>query len=167
MEFFFNILAMPFWSKFTNFHGFLAMVSLFLFGISFILYFQIEKAAFAISWLKNSLLILFFDLLLLDIAGLSIYAPYRAKGGPRSLLLGSEDTAWLHQIIFEHKEFLAFAPPILIITAFLVIKALGNNIKDKENMYLKRAVFVLIISALLIVLTVAAEAVLVAKAAPL
>lgn len=167
MEFLSHILGIPFWSKLANFHGFLAMASLFLFGVSFILYFQIEKVLFAASWLKTSLIILFLDLLLLDIAGVSIYVPYRAAGGPRSILLGSADTSWLHQVIFEHKEFLAFAPPILIFTAFSVVKILGKDLGDRENMWLKRVVLGSIILALLIVLTVAAEAVLVVKAAPL
>lgn len=166
MEFLIQILAIPFWSKVANFHGFLAMISLFLFGISFILYFLIKNNTL-ISWLKNSLFLLFLDLIFLDIAGLSVYVPYRATGGPRSLLLSSPETAWLHQIVFEHKEFLAFAPPILIFTAFAVVRALGKDLGDKENVWLRRAVLGSIIMALLIVLTVAWEAVLVVKVAPI
>jgi len=168
MEFFFNILAIPFWSKLANFHGFLAMASLFLFGGCFVLYFLTNKAVIAVSWLKNSLLVLFVNLVLLDMAGLTIYAPYRASGGPRSFLLGTEETAWLHQIVFEHKEFLAFAPPILIFVAFSIVKALGSDFGNKQKyLWLRRSVISSIILALIFVLTVAGEAVLVVKVAPL
>lgn len=168
MEFFFNILAMPFWSKLANFHGLLAMVSLFLFGICFILYFLTDKTTIALRILKNSLFVLFLNLVLLDIIGLSIYMPYRADGGPRSLLLGSQETAWLHKIVFEHKEFLAFAPPILIFSAFAITKILGSDIVDKEKyLWLKRSVISAIILALIFVLTVAGEAVLVTKVVPI
>lgn len=168
MEFFLNLASMPFWSKLANFHGLLAMVSLFLFGVCFILYFLVDKTNTAISWLKNSLLVLFINLVMLDIAGLTIYVPYRATGGPKFLLIGSETTAWLHNIVFEHKEFLAFAPPILIFTAFSIVKTLGLDFGNKKQYpWLRKSVITAIILALVLVLTVAGEAVLVTKVAPL
>lgn len=168
MEFFVNLIALPFWSKLADLHGFLAMASLFLFGICFILYFLTDKLVTANSWIKISLFVLFLNLILLDIAGLTVYVPYRATGGPRSLLLSGEETAWLHKIVFEHKEFLAFAPPILIFAAFSIVKALGGDFGNKEKyLWLRRSVISSIILALIFVLTVAGEAVLVVKVAPL
>lgn len=168
MEFFSNVLAIPFWSKLADLHGLLAMASLFLSGISFAFYFLSDKTATARFWLRNTLFVLFVNLVLLDIAGLSIYIPYRAAGGPKSLLLGSEETAWLHKIVFEHKEFLAFAPPILIFTAFFIVKALGSDFGNKEKYArLRQTVISSMILALVFILTVAGEAVLVVKVAPL
>lgn len=167
MEVFIKLASLSFWTKFADFHGFLALASIFLFGICFILYFTSVKTNFTIKWLRTTLLCLFIDLVLLDIAGLLIYMPYRAPGGSRSLLLSSEQTSWLHQIIFEHKEFLAFAPPILIYTAFSIV----NNLRDDFGnigtyLWLRRSVITAIILALVFVLVVAGEAVLVTKVAP-
>lgn len=168
MEVFIKLASLSFWTKFADFHGFLAMVSIFLFGICFILYFTSVKTNFTIKWLRTALLILFIDLVLLDIAGLLIYIPYRTSGGPRSHLLSSEQTSWLHQLIFEHKEFLAFGPPILIYTAFSIV----NNLRDDfgnigKYLWLRRSVITAIILALIFVLIVAGEAVLVTKVAPI
>ena len=168
MEVFIKLASLSFWTKFADLHGFLAMASLFLFGTCFILYFTTIKTNFTIKWLRTALLVLFIDLVLLDIAGLLIYIPYRAPGGPRSLLLSSEQISWLHKIIFEHKEFLAFAPPILIYTAFLIV----NNLKSDfgnigKCIWLRRSVIASIILALIFVLVVAGEAVLVTKVAPI
>lgn len=168
MELFIHLLQMPFWSKLANIHGLLAMAAIFLFGVCFVLYFLTDKIIIATLWLKNSLLILFVDLILLDIAGLSIYVPYRATGGPRSLLLSGEATAWIHKIVFEHKEFLAFAPPILIFAAFSIVKSLDKDFGNKEKyLWLRKSSLAAIILALIYVFIVAGEAVLVTKVVPL
>lgn len=166
MQVFVNLINLSFWEKFADFHGMLAMISLILFGSALILYFVSKKSAEFLSWLKKILIALFVDLVLLDIAGLTVYIPYRATDGPRTILKSSEATAWYHTIIFEHKEFLAFAPPLIILAIFLVTKALGPRFNDETNSKLRKSILFGIIASLIIVLVVAAEAVLVSKAAP-
>jgi hypothetical protein len=155
------------WEKFVNLHGLLAMLSLIWFGAGIVLYFVVKKSSEFIVWLQNVLLVLFLNLVLLDFAGLAVYIPYRAVGGPRTILKASESTAWLHAIVFEHKEFLAFAPPLLILVAYLVSRSLGENLNHEKVLVLRRSVLFSLTAALVIVLLIAAEAVLVAKAAPL
>ena len=166
MELFTNLLRLSFWEKFADFHGFLAMISLVLFGAALILYFAISKGTSLIAWFQKVLLLLFINLTILDIAGLTVYIPYRAEGGPRTILKASESTSWMHGIVFEHKEFLAFAPPIMILVAYLVVKTLGNKLNDKQFSNVKKSVAFSIVTALVFVLIVAAEAVLVTKTAP-
>lgn len=96
MEVFSKLLAMSFWEKFVNLHGLLAMLSLVLFGAAVILYFVVKKNINFIGWFTSTLFHLFINLVLLDIAGLLVYMPYRAPGGPRTFLKASESTAWLH-----------------------------------------------------------------------
>ena len=166
MELFTKLLELSFWEKFADFHGLLAMVSLVLFGAAIILYFAILKGPSLIAWLQKVLLVLFINLTLLDIAGLTVYIPYRAEGGPRTILKASESTSWMHGIVFEHKEFLAFAPPIMILTAYFVVKILCNKFNDKQFSSVRKSVIFSIVTALVFVLIVAAEAVLVTKTAP-
>lgn len=162
-----GFIEVPFWSKFADFHGMLGMLSLILLGAALTLYFLSEKAKDAVGWLRKILLLLFFDVLLLDILGLIVYIPYRAKGGAKFDLVGSKTTVWLHEIVFEHKEFLAFAPLIMTIVAFFIVHKLGDSFADKEKYkWFRLAVLVSIIFSLVFVLTVAAEAVLVTKTAP-
>lgn len=166
MEVFVNLLNLTFWEKIADLHGMLAMISLILFGSAVILYFVIKKNIEFLPWLKRTLVALFVDLVILDIVGLSVYVPYRAADGPRTILKASEATAWYHTVIFEHKEFLAFAPPLIILAVFLVTKALGPHFNDETNNSLRKSIIFGIIASLVIVLVVAAEAVLVSKAAP-
>jgi len=162
-----GFFGIPFWSRFADFHGMLSMLSLILFGVALTLYFFSEKTKIAIGWLKTTLLLLFFDILLLDIFGLTVYIPYRAKDGAKFDLIGSETTAWLHEIVFEHKEFLAFAPLIMTAVAYFIVTQLGEDFMDKEKYkWLRLAVLASLVLSLAFVLTVAAEAVLVTKAAP-
>ena len=166
MDVFVKLFNLSFWEKFADFHGLLSMLSLILFGAGIILYFVVRKSNNFFSWFKNILLTLFIDLVLLDTAGLTVYIPYRAEGGPRTILKASEATAWYHTVIFEHKEFLAFAPPLIILTVYLVAKTLGSNFNDDSNSKLRKAVLFGLIASLVFVLIVAAEAVLVTKTAP-
>ena len=162
-----GFIEIPFWSKFADFHGMISMLSLILLGAALILYFLSEKTKAAISWLKTVLLLLFIDISLLDIFGLIVYIPYRAKGGAKFDLVGSETTAWLHEIVFEHKEVLAFAPLIMTIVAFFIVNKLEESFADKEKYkWIRLAVLASIVLSLLFVLIVAAEAVLVTKTAP-
>src|SRR3989337_3579086 len=166
VEFLTRISELPFWSKFANLHGLLGMISLILFGGAICLYFLTDRVKSSVSWLRKVLLILFLDLVFLDLAGLLVYIPYRATGGPRDTLLSFPDTAWLHKIVFEHKEFLAFAPPILIFCALFIVFKLGSSFSDSDkNRFLRYATLAAIIFSLLFVLMVAGEAVLVTKAA--
>lgn len=166
-ELFKGLFGLPFWSILANFHGMLAMLSLIFLGAAIALYFFSERTKEAVKWLKIVLLLLFFDILLLDIFGLTVYIPYRAEGGAKFDLIGSETTAWLHTIVFEHKEFLAFAPLLMIAVAFFSITKLGENFVDKEKYkWLRLAVIFSLLLSLVFILTVAAEAVLVTKTAP-
>lgn len=162
-----KLIDIPFFSKLANLHGSLAMFSLILFGAALILYFLSPKINLAIQWLKVVLIILFIDLLLLDLFGLTIYIPYRAENGPRTILKSSESLSWLHNIIFEHKEFLAFAPPVLILVALVIVSQLNKQFADSKFKYLRLSVISTIILSLIFVLTVAGEAVLVTKAVPI
>ncbi len=166
MEIIGQLLDLPFWSKFANVHGLLAMLSLILFGAGIILYFAIRKNIEFVGWLKAVLIILFADLALLNIFGLTVYIPYRTEGGPRTILKASESTAWIHGVIFEHKEFLAFAPFLIILVAFIVTESLGKKFNDKSVALLRKSVIFSLIIALIFVLTVAGEAVIVSKVAP-
>lgn len=163
-----KIIAIPFWSKFAESHGFLAMLSLILFGASLSLYFFSDKIKSALIWFKVAVTALFVDILLLDMFGLTIYVPYRAEGGPRTLLKASAENSWLHNIVFEHKEFLAFAPLILTLIACLIVWKLGDSFSDKGKVYwLRKSVLSALFLSLVFVLIVAGEAVLVTKTAPL
>ena len=162
-----GVSSISLWTKFADFHGLLAMFSLILFGAAIILYFLSTKASTAVPWLKKVLFSLFANLVLLDIAGLVVYVPYRSSAGPRTILKASQETAWLHNIVFEHKEFLAFAPPILILTAAIIVSKLSGSFADEsKNKWLRKSVIFSILVSLIYVLIVAAEAVLVTKAAP-
>ena len=166
MEVLSKLLGLSFWEKFADMHGMLAMFSLILFGAGIILYFAARKNGDFIGWLKTALMLLFIDITLLDVAGLTVYIPYRAEGGPRSILKASEATAWLHTDIFEHKEFLAFAPMLLVLVAFIVVSILGKHFNDEKVSTLRKSVIFSLILALIFVLIVAAEGVIVTKAAP-
>src|SRR3990167_7878133 len=62
-------------------------------------------------------------------------------------------------ISFEHKEFLAFAPPILILIAFIIVSQMGTKLGDSSNKYLRLSVITALILSLIFVLVVAGEAV--------
>lgn len=161
-----HLLSLTFWDKLANVHGLLSMLALILFGAGILLYFVVRKSANFAPWLRNILLILFINLAILDIAGLTVYVRYRASGGPRDFLKSSESTAWLHNIIFEHKELLAFAVPLLILVAFFVTRILGDKFNDESLSPLRKSVIFSLVLGLIFVLVIAAEAVLVTKVAP-
>lgn len=166
-EFLVKIISLSPGEIWADLHGGIAMITLVMFGAVLVLYFSLDKFKAALAWLKATLAVLACGLAATNIIGLLIYIPYRASvsTSPRSLLLASEETAWLHQIIFEHKEFLAFAPALLIFVALLIVLAKGGELSKRR--YLKMAVLFSIVTGLIFVLAVAAEAVLVTKAAPL
>ncbi len=166
-EFFTKVTSLSPGELWADTHGGLAMVTLVLFGAALLLYFSYDKFKAGLTWFKVVLGTLAGSLTLINIVGLLIYIPYRAgvSSSPKSLLLASENTAWLHEIVFEHKEFLAFAPAVLLLTAFFVVLSRGGELSKRP--YLKKAVLFSIVAGLVLVLVVAAEAVLITKAAPL
>lgn len=166
-EFFEKILDLNYWEIMSDLHGGLAMASLVFFGAVIMLLISVDKFARATAWLKTGLLGLLASLATLDFLGLFIYRAYRDAGptSPRSILKSSDDTAWLHSTVFEHKEFLALVPVVLILVATLIVFKQGGSFKN--NIKLRKIVLFAVLAALFYVLVVAAEAVLVTKAAPL
>jgi len=152
-----GISSLSYWDVFADMHGLLAMLLLVLFGTTLVLYFALDKFAQA----------LVANLVLLDVMGIYIYGAYRATDGPRTLLNSSPDTAWLHQIIFEHKEMLAYAPWLIVLVALSIVATLGDRLKSQESRALRLIVLFSIVASLAFVLVIAGEAVLVTKAAPL
>ena len=162
-----GIVSLSYWDKFTDFHGLLAITPLILFGIGLALYFSLDKFLQAAVWLKRTLYVLVINLILLDVVGLYIYAPYRAAEGPRTFLKSSPNTAWLHEILFEHKEFLAYAPWLLVLVALVIVATFRETIANPEHKKIKQLILFSLIASLVFVLIVAAEAVLITKVAPL
>lgn len=166
-EFAEKILTLSYWEIMSDIHGGLSMFSLILFGGVITLYFSLGKFAKAFNWFKTIVVLLFTSIFLLDFMGLFIYRPYRAKTdfSPRTILKASEETSWLHTIVFEHKEHLAFAPLIIMLVVAIIVVSQGKSLSSKS--LLKRVVLFGIVTSLVYVLVVAAEAVLVTKTAPL
>jgi len=166
-EFFEKIFTLTYWDVMTDLHGALSMLSLILFGLAIAWLISLDKFAKATTWLKYTMVALFTTVALLDFMGLFIYRPYRTQAvpSPRTFLKSSTDTSWLHTIIFEQKEHLAFVPLIVLLAAMMVVLTQGSALKTKSH--LRRLVWFAVIASLVMVLVVAAEAVLVTKAAPL
>ena len=162
-----GISSLSYWDVLADMHGLLAMLLVVLFGTTLVLYFALDKFAQATRWLKYALSALVANLVLLDVMGIYIYGAYRATDGPRTLLNSSPDTAWLHQIIFEHKEMLAYAPWLIVLVALSIVATLGDRLKSQESRALRLIVLFSIVASLAFVLVIAGEAVLVTKAAPL
>ena len=166
-EFFEKILSLNYWEVWGDLHGFFAMLALILFGSGITLVVLNKNYEKVNGWLKTIMASLFLVIVALEASGLFIYRPYRTKEvlSPRTLLKSSEQTKWLHSIIFEHKEHLAYGPLILIVVAFFLVYTQGEWLKKKPN--IRKAVLFTLVLSLIYVLIVAAEAVLVTKAAPL
>lgn len=166
-ELFTGLLSLSYWDLVVDVHGLLAMSLLILFGATLGLYFALDKFAQAVHWLRYTLYALVINLVAVDSMGLYVYGAYRAEGGPRTLLKASPDTSWLHTILFEHKEMLAYAPWLLILTALVIVTVLQDRLRAPEHRALRFVVLFSIVLSLVYVLTIAGEAVLVTKAAPL
>ena len=162
-----GVLSLSYWDILADTHGFLAMPLLVLFGAALILYFSLDKFVQSVRWLKYTLFALTVNLAIVDIMGIYIYGAYRATEGPRTLLKSSPATAWLHEIVFEHKEMLAYAPWLVILVALIIVAVLKERLKESEFRALKSVVLFCIVVSLVFVLAIAGEAVLVTKAAPL
>jgi len=167
-EFSDKLFGLSYWNWLADLHGGLSMASLILFGAAITLFFSLDKFEKAWLWLKNVAIALAVNIAILDFMGLFIYRPYREKVSgfsPRTLLKANPDTAWIHSMVFEHKEHLAFAPLLVMIVVAIILTVQGKSIKNKQN--LKKVVLYGIIASLVLVLVVAAEAVLVTKTQPL
>jgi len=166
-EFFEKITSLNYWEVTGDLHGFFSMLALILFGAAIVLTIQLKYNKEILGWLKKVMGFLFATVVLLESSGLFIYRPYRTKAvpSPRTFLKSSESTSWLHSTIFEHKEHLAYGPLIIIIVAFVLVCTQGERLQKRPG--LRKAVIFSLVISLVYVLIVAAEAVLVTKAAPL
>jgi len=168
MEFFLKLLQMPFAEQISNFHGLLAIVSLFLYGAIFTSILVASK--FSLEALHKPLLyMLGIQTLIIAAAstvGMTIYIAYRSPGGAREFLLSSPATSWLHTIAFEYKEYLcSIVPWLLLLIAFFVILRLGPAVL--KNRPAVRLLLAFVTTSALFVLITATMAVLIAKIAPL
>ena len=126
----------------------------------------LPTATTLIKPLKLVMLILLIVLVLHTFLGFVIYVPYRADGGPRTTILES-DRPWLHEVVFEHKEFLAYLPWLLILISTVIVYFLGAGLADAGFKSLRMLVLASLILGLIYTLVVSSEAVLVTKFAPL
>jgi hypothetical protein len=168
MEFFRNLFGLPLAEQVSNFHGLLATVSPLVFGAKIVLIFMARKCVLA-SLYKPTLWALGIQSILLgaaSIVGIVAYVAYRTAGGAREFLLSSPQTSWLHNIVFEYKEYLcAITPWLLLMVAFFVVLKLGPEFFKNKGATV--FVFASIIVAAVFAMFSAALAVLVSKIAPL
>jgi len=150
----------------ASFHGLIATVVLILFGMGIAFTGILQRNVAFLKPLKVVLLILLVLMIVHTFLGFVIYVPYRAEGGPRTIILES-DRPWLHEFIFEHKEFLAYLPWLLVLVATVMVYYLGARLADTGYNALRLVVIAALIIALVYTLVVSAEAVLVTKFAPL
>lgn len=162
-----GLLSLSYWDKLADTHGFLAMLLLVLFGTALALYPLLTRAAQAARWMRYTLYLLFADITLVNLFGLYIYGAYRAAGGPRTFLKASVETSWLHTIVFEHKEMLAYAAWVIVLVALAIVAGAKEKIALQEYAGARRVLLFCLTSALIFVLVIAGEAVLVTKVAPL
>jgi len=166
MEGLINLFSLSRIEFIASFHGLFATVSLILFGMGLTFISILPTATTFIKPLKLVMLILLIVLVLHTFLGFVIYVPYRADGGPRTTILES-DRPWLHEVIFEHKEFLAYLPWLLILIATVIVYYLGTGLADAGFKSLRMLVLASLILGLIYTLVVSSEAVLVTKFAPL
>jgi len=167
VEFFRNIFGLPLAEQLAGLHGLLAILALPVYG-------AIVTLA-ALGQHRNGSLhrpltcLLGIQTLLLgavSTAGTIIYVAYRAPGGAREFLLSGTETAWLHRIVFEYKEYLGgITPWLLMMAAFFVAMRLGPRLYDNKPA-IRSVLAMTVVSALFLMLTTA-MAVLVSKIAPL
>lgn len=148
-----------------NLHGLWATLSLAFFGAAIVLLAILPKYPDVLRWLKGVLWALLADVVILTLNGLWLYIPYRAKGGARDAILGSA-RPWIHQVIFEHKEFVAYAPWLLIVAAIGIVLAYGAALAKPEQSLMRRTALWSVVLAMILILVVSAEAVIVTKFAP-
>ena len=166
-EFFDKIFSLNYWEVMSDLHGFMSMLALVFFGAAIMMLVTINKNPDAVKWLKRLMSWLIVTVAMLESSGMFIYRPYRTKDvpSPRTFLKSSEETKWLHSIIFEHKEHLAYGPLLLLIVGTVLVFTQGEELKRRPK--LRKVLLFTLVTALVYLLIVAAEAVLVTKAAPL
>lgn len=148
-----------------NLHGLWATLSLVFFGAGLALLAVLPQYPGALRWLKGSLIGLFALIVLTTLNGIWLYVPYRAAGGARGAILESA-RPWVHTVIFEHKEFVAYAPWLLVLVALGIVWAYGATLGSRGNTRIRLTAFWTLALALVLVLLVSAEAVIVTKFAP-
>jgi hypothetical protein len=168
MEFFQNLFQLPLAEQLSNLHGLLATLSLLVYGALFVAI-PVYKKYQAGNLYKPLLYMLGIQTLLIGAVttfGIIVYVAYRAAGGAREFLLSNAGTGWLHNIVFEYKEYLcAITPWLLLMVAFFTAARLGSQLY-KNKSALKLILTLVIVSAIFVLLT-ATLAVLVTKMAPL
>lgn len=148
-----------------NLHGLWATLSLAFFGAAIVLLVILPKYPDVLRWLRVVLWALLADVIILILNGLWLYIPYRAKGGARDAILAST-RPWIHQVLFEHKEFVAYAPWLLIVAAIGIVLAYGATLAKPEQSLMRRTALWSVVLAMILILVVSAEAVIVTKFAP-
>ncbi len=101
-------------------HGFLGTIFLMAFGAAFAELIELTNAG--VQRIRLGITVMAVVAILLYASGSFIYIDYRAPvpTSPRSVLLSSEETAWIHEVLFELKEFTgAFVPVIMLLAAYL------------------------------------------------
>jgi hypothetical protein len=168
MEFFQRILQLPLAELLSDLHGLLATLCLVLYGAIFVTIavyrkYSLQNLHKPLVWLLG---IQTLVLGAVSTAGIVIYVAYRSPGGAREFLLKSADTGWLHNIVFEYKEYLgALVPWLLLMVSFFLVIRLGKEMYKNRDA-LRLVLTNVIVSASFVLLT-SCLAVLVAKMAPL
>lgn len=160
------IQSVPIIGRVLSFHGLLGISSLGLLVLALMGALDFERKAFSLFWLRLILVNLTLILFLATVWGSLAYIPYRAPGGPRSFIIESEKP-WMHEVVFEHKEFIAFLPWLLALTATVVTFLLGNTLLEKDNQLLLLAVRYSLLLSVAITLVIIIEGALVTRFAPL
>jgi len=147
---------------FSMIHGLIAAI--FLMGFTGAIVDLLNGSKNAVGRLKLWITSMLGSVWFLWFSGTFIYIAYRAPGGPRELLKAGA-LPWLHEIIFELKEFSgAFVPLFMIVPAYLIWYYKEEVL---ENRQLRNIVITLLIVAMLWTLGVFGAGALVTKYAPI
>jgi hypothetical protein len=169
MDFFRNIFNFPLAEQVANLHGLFSTLALIGFGAVFVLIILIRKGYGQEKLHKPLAYVLGIQTLLIGLlstTGIVAYVAYRTNGGARSFLLSTPGTAWLHNLVFEYKEYLGgVAPWLLIMVAFFLVLYLGPRLY--QNKVAQRFILASNIVSIIFLIIVATLAVLVSKIAPL
>jgi hypothetical protein len=169
VEFFRNIFGFPLAEQIANLHGLFSTLALLAFGAIFAVIILIRKGYGQQNLHKPLAYLLGIQTLLIGLlstSGIVAYVAYRTNSGARSFLLNTPGTTWLHNIVFEYKEYLGgITPWLLIMIAFFLVLYLGPRLY--QNKFAQRFILASNIVSVIFLIIVAALAVLVSKVAPL
>lgn len=143
-------------------HGFLGTVVLMSFSGALAELVGLSKAG--IRRVKIGVTAMFAATVLTVITGIIIYIPYRAAGGPRSVILAGS-ASWAHSILFELKEYAGVFAAIILLMAAVLVWRHGAQILADRRFRLSTA-WILVMSMLVVLLTYGLGA-YVTKIAPL